>query len=81
VLGEDRAAYGQQVVGRVAVSLSTDFGRGFDKTSLYQMMRFAEVFPNSSVAALRPHLSWAQRFPMDEFTHQYQRRSADVRGK
>jgi hypothetical protein len=42
-----------------AVSLSADFGRGFARRSLYRMIRFAEVFPNSEiVAALRTQLSW-----------------------
>ncbi len=59
VLGDERAAYGQQVVAEVARALSADFGRGFDKSSLYRMMRFAEHFPDPEiVAALRPQLSW-----------------------
>lgn len=59
VLDEERAAYGKQVVAEVARSLTADFGRGFDKSSLYRMMRFAEVFPDREiVAALRPQLSW-----------------------
>jgi predicted nuclease of restriction endonuclease-like (RecB) superfamily len=59
VVGDARAAYGEQVVADVAASLSAEYGRGFGKRSLYRMMRFAEVFPDPEiVTALRSQLSW-----------------------
>ena len=59
VVGDARGAYGEQVVAAVAKSLSAEFGRGFEKSSLYRMMRFAELFPDPEiVAALRQQLSW-----------------------
>jgi predicted nuclease of restriction endonuclease-like (RecB) superfamily len=59
VVGDGRAAYGEQLVAAVAASLSAEYGRGFGKRSLYRMMRFAEVFPDPEiVTALRSQLSW-----------------------
>jgi predicted nuclease of restriction endonuclease-like (RecB) superfamily len=59
VVGDDRAAYGEQVVAEVARALSGEYGRGFGKRSLYRMMRFAEVFPDPEiVTALRSQMSW-----------------------
>ncbi len=59
VVGDGRGAYGEQVIAAVAKSLSTEFGRGFEKSSLYRMMRFAELFPDPEiVAALRPPFTW-----------------------
>ncbi|HVH99821.1 MAG TPA: PDDEXK nuclease domain-containing protein [Enhygromyxa sp.] len=59
VLGEDRGAYGKQVVDAVAKSLSAEFGRGFGARNLYHMMRFAEVFPESEILyAVRTELTW-----------------------
>ena len=59
VVGEGRAAYGEQVVAAVAAALSAEYGRGFGKRSLYRMIRFAEVFPDPEiVTALRSQLSW-----------------------
>ncbi len=59
VVGEERAAYGGQIVTRVAASLTAEFGCGFGKRSLYRMMRFAEVFPDVEiVTAVRSQLSW-----------------------
>lgn len=59
VVGEGRAAYGERVLTEVASTLSAEYGRGFNKRSLYRMMRFAEVFPDPQiVTALRSQLSW-----------------------
>jgi hypothetical protein len=59
VVGDGRAAYGEQVVAAVAASLSTEYGRGFSKRNLHHMLRFAEVFPDPEiVTALRTQLSW-----------------------
>ncbi len=59
VVGEERAAYGEQVVAAVAQSLSGEFGRGFSRRNLYYMMRFAEVFPDLEIVnAVRAQLSW-----------------------
>lgn len=59
LLGEERAAYGEQLMEGVAASLTAEFGRGFSKRSLHRMVRFAEVFPDPEiVTALRTQLSW-----------------------
>lgn len=59
VLKDARAAYGEQVVERVAAALGREFGRGFNKRALYRMIRFAEVLPEAEkVSALRTQLSW-----------------------
>lgn len=59
VVGEERAAYGKEIVAEVALALSAEFGRGFQKRNLYHMMRFAEVFPDLEIVnAVRTQLSW-----------------------
>lgn len=59
LLKDGRAEYGQKVIQQVALSLTEEFGRGFDRSSLSRMMTFAEVFPDPQiVAALRQQLSW-----------------------
>lgn len=59
IVGNERAAYGKQVVATVSARLTAEYGRGFERSSLYRMMRFAEVFANEEiVAALRQQLSW-----------------------
>ena len=59
VLDAERAAYGEQVVTEVAQTLTAEFGRGFSRSNLYYMMKFAEAFPRAeTVHALRGQLSW-----------------------
>jgi len=59
VVGEERATYGDEVVGAVARALTAEFGRGFTKRNLYNMMRFVEVYPDAEIVhALRAQLSW-----------------------
>ena len=59
VVGEGRAAYGEQIVEAVARVLSTQYGRGYSKRNLYYMIRFAEVFPELEIVhAVRAQLSW-----------------------
>jgi len=59
VVGDGRAAYGEQVVAEVAKALTAEFGRGFARRSLYRMMRFVEVYSDPEiVSALRSQLSW-----------------------
>lgn len=54
-----RATYGDEVMKTVATSLTAEFGRGFSKRNLYNMVRFAEVFPDAEIVhALRAQLSW-----------------------
>ena len=46
--GEERAAYGEEVVKRLAERLSKRFGRGFSYASVKRMKQFYLTFPNGS---------------------------------
>ena len=59
ILGEQRAAYGEQIVTALSTQLTAEYGRGFDRRNLFHMVRFAEVFPDEQIVyALRTQLSW-----------------------
>jgi hypothetical protein len=45
LLKEKRAKYGKKIVQAVARQLTTEFGRGWSRSNLFQMVRFAELFP------------------------------------
>jgi len=70
VLGLERAAYGEQIVATVSHELATEFGRGFERTNLTRMMKFAEAFPDEQiVATLSQQLSWShfrELLPLDK---------------
>jgi DUF1016 N-terminal domain len=44
--GESRAEYGKQIIERLAKDLSDRFGRGFQKSNLFQMRAFYIAYPN-----------------------------------
>ncbi len=59
ILGEGRAAYGEQIVSALRTQLTAEYGRGFSRANLFHMIRFAEVFPDEEIVyALRRQLSW-----------------------
>lgn len=58
-LAQERAEYGSRVIDSLSVLLSAEYGRGFNRRSLYRMVRFAQLFPNPEiVSALGTQLSW-----------------------
>ncbi|MDO9036681.1 MAG: DUF1016 N-terminal domain-containing protein [Methanoregula sp.] len=59
ILGKERAGYGEQIVHALSAQLRLEFGEGFGKRNLFNMIRFAEVFPDEYVVrSLVPTLSW-----------------------
>ena len=60
VLGDSRAAYGEQVIAALAMELRRDHGRGFSEKTLRRMVQFVEAFPDEQiVATLSRQLSWS----------------------
>jgi len=60
VLGGERAEYGKQVMASLAQQLTLDYGKGWSKRNLAQMVRFSEVFPDFQIVqALSAQLSWS----------------------
>ena len=61
VLGNKRAEYGKQIVSAVSTQLQEEYGKkGFEPRSIWRMMQFAQVFPDSKiVATLSRQLSWS----------------------
>jgi predicted nuclease of restriction endonuclease-like (RecB) superfamily len=70
VLGSERAGYGEQIVATLSHQLAAEFGRGFERTNLTRMMKFAEAFPDEEIVATLSHqLSWShfrELLPLDQ---------------
>jgi predicted nuclease of restriction endonuclease-like (RecB) superfamily len=59
VLKNQRAEYGKEIVATLSQELMADYGRGFGRRSLFNMIRFAEVFPDARIVqSLIAQLSW-----------------------
>jgi predicted nuclease of restriction endonuclease-like (RecB) superfamily len=59
ILREQRAEYGEQIVSALSRQLTVEFGRGFSRRNLFNMIRFAEVCPDRKIVqALTAQLGW-----------------------
>jgi predicted nuclease of restriction endonuclease-like (RecB) superfamily len=59
VVGEARAEYGKQLVHGLSRQLTAEFGAGFSRTNLFNMLRFAETFPDLQIVQpLAGQLGW-----------------------
>jgi predicted nuclease of restriction endonuclease-like (RecB) superfamily len=59
ILGEERAGYGEQIVHALSAQLQHEFGEGFGPRNIFNMIRFAEVFPDEQVVrSLVSVLTW-----------------------
>ncbi len=49
ILKEYRAEYGSGIVATLSNQLSMEYGRGFTRRNLFNMIRFVEVFPDEKI--------------------------------
>ncbi len=54
--GVSRAEYGKRLISELSKKLSKEFGKGFDKSNLWNMRAFFMIYPK--IDALRRELSW-----------------------
>ena len=60
ILGEQRAAYGEQIVATVSAQLTAEYGRGFSRRNVFHMIRLAEIFPDRQIVqTLSAQLGWS----------------------
>jgi hypothetical protein len=60
VLGQERAEYGKRLIAQLSAELTVQYGAGFSSTNLFNMLRFAEVFPDFQIVqTLSGKLSWS----------------------
>lgn len=60
VVGQERAEYGKRLIARLAEDLTREYGAGFSRTNLFNMLRFAETVPNFEIVqTLSGQLGWS----------------------
>ncbi len=60
ILGMERADYGKQIVQTLSGKLISEYGRGYSRTNLFYMIRFAEVFSDLKIVqTLAGQLGWS----------------------
>jgi predicted nuclease of restriction endonuclease-like (RecB) superfamily len=59
ILREKRAEYGEQILASLSKKLEAEFGRGFGRRNLFNMVRFAETCPDIKIVqSLIAQLGW-----------------------
>jgi hypothetical protein len=51
ILQEKRAGYGERIVQTLSAQLTAEYGRGYGRQNLFQMVRFAEMFPDPEIVS------------------------------
>ncbi len=60
ILADKRAEYGDQVIDVLSQQLGVQFGKGYSRSALFRMVRFAKFYPNNQiVATVSRQLSWS----------------------
>ena len=59
ILKEKQAEYGREIVVTLSRQLAVEYGRGFSRRNLFNMIRFAEAFSDERIVhALSAQLTW-----------------------
>ncbi len=60
ILNDQRANYGEQIIKQLAIQLHQRYGQGFNRSSLFRMVRFAKQFSEKEIITkLSQLLSWS----------------------
>ena len=74
VLENSRANYGDQIISNISKELTQKFGRGYSRSALFRMVRFAKLYPNKEiVASLSRQLSWSHLILICQIENELQR--------
>lgn len=57
--GQERAAYGEQILKKLSQELTAEFGNGFSYANLKNMRKFYKTYPNQKGYTLCTQLSWS----------------------
>lgn len=70
ILDGNRASYGDAIIEELSNRLLANYGKGFNKTSLFRMLKFYQEFPEFEiVATLSQQLTWShfvELLPIEE---------------
>ena len=71
--GEQRAAYGKQVLKELSKKLTAEFGKGFSSDNLENMRRFFLAYPISETISRKFTLSWSHYLKLMRITNLQER--------
>src|SRR5574344_1559340 len=60
ILANEKAEYGKRLVTEISIRLSLEYGKGFNRASLFRMIQFYQEFKDfEKVATLSQQLTWS----------------------
>ena len=59
IVQNKRATYGKEIVATLSQQLQREYGKGYSRSSLSRMMKFADLFEEQNIATLSQQLSWS----------------------
>ena len=69
-----RADYGNQIIITLAQKLTSQFGKGYTRSSLFRMSRFYKLYPDKEiVATVSRQLSWSHIIVLCQLDHDLER--------
>lgn len=70
ILSSSKPEYGKRLMEEISDKLYSEYGKGFDKTSVSRMVKFYQLFPEyEKVATLSQQLTWShfvELLPMED---------------
>lgn len=76
--GEERAAYGKQIIKNLSAVLQKEFGRGFSVRNLEQMRAFFLVYSKAQTVSAEFQLSWSHYLKLIRIDNEPQRRFYEI---
>jgi len=74
ILKNEKAEYGQQIIESLAARLVSEYGRGFSKSNLFNMVKLAEAMPDQNIfQTLSGKLSWSHFVEIINLKDDFQR--------
>jgi predicted nuclease of restriction endonuclease-like (RecB) superfamily len=74
ILQEQRAEYGEQIVQTLSAQLTAEYGRGYGRRNLFNMIRFAETYPQCEIVqTLSAQLGWSHFLEIIHFNEELKR--------
>lgn len=59
ILNEEKPEYGESIISSLSIKLGAQFGRGYSKSNLFNMVKFARLFPVDKFQTLSGKLTWS----------------------
>ncbi len=76
--GEKRAKYGKEIIKKLSLELTQEFGKGFSVDNLENMRKFYIAYSNSETVSRKFELSYSHYIFLSRMTNEYERNFYEI---